>query len=246
MVEPRFYEPALKAGDAELRLDGDEGHHLARVLRLGPGDRVRIFDGRGTEVRAEIASVEKSAAVLRLVERVDAVPEARVSITLAQAVLKGEKMDAIVRDATMMGVRAIVPVIAERTVVPAGAIERTSLSARWHRVAVASAKQCGRAVVPDIAPPLRIGALIAHRGDGCRCVLVEPSALDRPPAEPPPAAPDAATVLVGPEGGWTADEVERAITSGWLPWSLGAMTLRAESAPLAALAILRWIWREGV
>jgi 16S rRNA (uracil1498-N3)-methyltransferase len=244
MSEPRFYDPALDADASELCLEGDEGHHLTRVLRLPPGARLRVFDGRGTEVRAEVASIGKRGAVLRLLERVTPVGEPSMPLTLGQALLKSDKMDAVVRDATMMGVRAILPVLAERTVVPARAAAG-SLPARWHRIAVASAKQCGRAIVPDILEPRSLAdVVVAAPGDAWKALLVEPSALDGRQGEAPPSsAPPAAMILVGPEGGWSAGEVERALSSGWRPWSLGDVTLRAETAPLAALAILRWVWR---
>jgi 16S rRNA (uracil1498-N3)-methyltransferase len=247
MIEPRFYAPTLDATASELRLEGDEGHHLMRVLRLGAGARIRVFDGRGVEVRAEIVSATKSAVVTRIIEPAIPAPEPPVAITLAQAVLKGDSMDQVVRDATMMGVRIIQPVVSERTIVPARALDASAFATRWHRVAVASAKQCGRAVVPTIMPARRVSELVGEPADGCRCLLLEPSALEgRAPSDPPAVAPRAATVLVGPEGGWTPAEVTEALGHGWLPWSLGALTLRAEAAPLASLAVLRWIWRKAL
>jgi 16S rRNA (uracil1498-N3)-methyltransferase len=248
MSEPRFYDPALDATAATWRLDGDEGHHLTRVLRLARGARIRIFDGRGVEVRAELISVEKAAAVARIVERVSAAREPDVAFTLVQAALKGDKMDAVVRDATMMGVRVIQPVLSVRTVVSTRSWGRDgeSVVTRWHRVAVASAKQCGRATVPIIERPKPLEAVLRDVGVPCRLLLVEPSAavggaVETLPVSPPPAA----RVLIGPEGGWSAEEVAAAVDGGWTPWSLGALTLRADAAALVALAILSHAWRGG-
>jgi 16S rRNA (uracil1498-N3)-methyltransferase len=173
---------------------------------------------------------------------VAAAPEQAVAITLAQAALKGDKMDDVIRDATVMGVARIAPLVTERTVVPRAAMEQARVHDRWRRVALASAKQCGRAVVPAIDPPRDVEALLTDTDHACRLLLAEPAtqaggrAL---PETPPPSA----LIAIGPEGGWTADEVARAIAAGFVPLSLGARTLRAETAPLAALAVLSWVWK---
>src|SRR3954466_384581 len=108
---PRFYAPDLDPDAATIALPPDEALHLTRVLRLGPGDRIAVFDGRGREFLAPVAAASRDRVQVDLVEPVTAVPEARVPLTLAQAVLKGDRMDDVVRDATMMGVAAIDPII---------------------------------------------------------------------------------------------------------------------------------------
>jgi 16S rRNA (uracil1498-N3)-methyltransferase len=246
VIEPRFYASTLDATAPDLRLDGDEGRHLSRVLRLAPGAIVRVFDGRGLEVRATVASVDKSGARLEIIGPVAAAPEPPVAITVVQAVLKGDGMDAVVRDATMMGVAAIAPVLTARTVVTTKAMgpDGASAVARWRRVAVASAKQCGRARVPHIEAPRVLGALLREgRGEGARLMLVEPSASRDGAPSALPEAPQSARLLVGPEGGWTPEEIADAMAAGWTAWSLGALTLRADAAALAALGALVFAWR---
>ena len=155
-MQPRAYAPDLDPAQAITTLSSEESAHLVRVLRLGAGARVLVFDGRGTQYLARIATAAKDSVTLSLLEPVPPASEPRVRLTLAQAVLKGDKMDAVVRDATMMGVSAVVPLITERTVIPRSAVELGRVRERWHRIAVASAKQCGRAIVPDIGPPERL------------------------------------------------------------------------------------------
>jgi len=134
------------------------------------------------------------------------------------------------------------PVVSDRTVVPARALAGRSGPARWERVAIASAKQCGRAIVPEIASAVPLRDWLPGV-EGCRCLLVEPAAVGaHRVSEPPGDAPATATLLVGPEGGWSPEEAALAAAAGWTLWSLGGLTLRAESAPLAALSILRWLW----
>jgi 16S rRNA (uracil1498-N3)-methyltransferase len=244
---PRFYTPRL---DADLiRLDGDEAHHLANVLRLGAGDEVALFDGRGAERRGRVEAVSRREVQVRVLDVVEPTVEPRVAITLAQAALKGDRMDAIVRDATMLGVVAVQPLVTRRTVVPRSAVASERLRERLHRIAIASAKQCRRAVVPEIRPAVRFDEWVASaRG---AYLLVEPAPegpvssarysvdelFDRP-------APEAATVVVGPEGGWDETEVQAAAQAGCVQLTLGARTMRADAAPLVVLAVLRAVWRD--
>src|SRR5690242_6204054 len=110
----RFFAPALDPGDVEVVLPRDEAEHLTRVLRLGPGDTVSVFDGRGREFLARVVSAVRRDARVQLLTRVDPPPEPAVPITIAQAVLKGDKMDDIVRDAVMLGAAALQPIVSTR------------------------------------------------------------------------------------------------------------------------------------
>lgn len=242
---PRFYAPDLDASASTSGLPADEQHHLTRVMRLGPGARVLLFDGRGVQVVAEVETAGRHDVRLRVLQRAAAAREPDVDIVVVQAVLKGDKMDAVVRDATMMGVLAVQPVVTTRTVVPARAVdtERSAAISRWQRVAISSAKQCGRAVVPTIRPPMRLDAALAGHDAACRLVLAEPNAAAADGDGPPAQRPRAAALLVGPEGGWTPEEMRAARAAGWTPWSLGRMTLRADAAALAALGALSHVWR---
>jgi 16S rRNA (uracil1498-N3)-methyltransferase len=257
-VQPRAYAPDLDPSQKTAALSPEESAHLVRVLRLEAGARVLVFDGRGTQYLARVTTAAKDRVTLALLDPAPPAPEPRVRLTLAQAVLKGEKMDAVVRDATMMGVSAVIPLITERTVIPRSALEMGRVRERWHRIAVSSAKQCGRGIVPEIGPPERLTDLFEAQAqdapDVMRLQLVEPSAVaaatdasatdaltnGRLPAEP---SPSGTLIAIGPEGGWSPAEVDQAREAGWQAWTLGARTLRAESAPLAALSILTYAWR---
>ena len=144
---PRFYAPDMTADSAVVTLPDDEAAHLVRVLRLGPGDAVHVLDGRGLLREAQVASASKAAVTLDLGAAIPAAVESRVRVTLAQALLKGDKMDDVVRDAAMAGAFAIQPIVTAHT-------EPSILRAaerrhdRWRTIAIGSAKQSGRAVVP--------------------------------------------------------------------------------------------------
>src|SRR5919198_3556215 len=142
---PRFLATEIDLAAGTASLSAVESHHLTHVLRLRAGDEVAIFAGAGREFRARIDRVSREGASLRLLDEISAPPEPAVRLTLAQAVLKGDRMDDVVRDATMMGVSAIEPIVTERTTASVRALRQGRPGERWRRVAVASAKQCRRA-----------------------------------------------------------------------------------------------------
>jgi 16S rRNA (uracil1498-N3)-methyltransferase len=247
-VHARFHAPDAREPDQVIRLASDEAAHLTRVLRLGPGDDIRIFNGRGGEFSAVVEIATKDEVRVRVGQSCAAAREARVAITLGQAVLRGEQMDEVVRDAVMIGAAAIQPVLTVRCEVGADTLERSHRRERWERVAVASAKQCGRAVVPAVLSPLPFEALLASWPASAASealMLVEPGAsaaatsLERVSREPPQSA----FVAVGPEGGWAPEEIA-AVPPAWRRLTMGGRTLRARSMALVVLSALYAWWGE--
>ena len=240
---PRFLAESLDALAGHARLAEDEARHLAQVLRLAAGDEVTVFDGVGREFRARVERVGREGADLRLLEEVPAAAEPAVRLTLAQAVIKGEKMDDVVRDATMMGVTAIEPLVTEHT---AAYMKAGRAPERWRRIAVASAKQCRRAVVPTISAGLRFADWLPLDGAEMRVLLVEPSAAVEglPVSTLGSTRPASASLMVGPEGGWSVAEIEAAVRAGCVPITLGRRTLRAEAVPMVAIALLQFVWGD--
>ncbi len=240
---PRFLAESLDADAGTARLSEDEARHLAQVLRLAAGDEVAVFDGAGREFRARVDRVARDGADLKLLDEYPAAPEPAVRLTLAQAVIKGEKMDDLVRDATMMGVTAIEPLVTEHT---AAHMKEGRAPERWRRIAIASAKQCRRAVVPAIGIGMTLPGWLAQDHAELRLLLVEPSAAieghrastlggDRPAS---------ASLLVGPEGGWSVGEIEAAVRAGCVPITLGRRTLRADAVPVVAIGVLQFVWGD--
>ena len=239
---PRFYLPELDPDHAEALLPADEAHHLARVLRLTVGGEIAVFDGRGCEFQARVAAIDGDRVRVVLLRRLEAGAVPRVALTLVQSILKGEAMDDVVRDCTMVGVDCIQPLISARTTVKLSLLPRAA--ERWARIALASAKQSGRSRLPRILPAVPLEGWTP--GPGQAFVLLEPSAgvehmtTVRELAHHP--APPAAVLLVGPEGGWTEAERDRIVAAGCRPLTLGPLTLRADAVPLAATAALLAIW----
>ena len=251
MTIPRFYAPDAARSGQTVELPRGEAHQLAHVLRLGRGAAVRVFDGRGREFSARVETVGRSAATVHTLEPQAPAREPAVRLRLALAILKGRATDTVVRDATMLGVAAVQPLQTARSrPAPEGAPAAVE---RWRAIAVSSAKQCGRAVVPEIAPAASFlqFARLSHQPSATagelRILLVEP-ALPAPHESirvlAGRAAPAAATIAVGPEGGWTDGELDAAAAAGFTPLTLGARTLRADAAPAAAIAVLQHVWGD--
>ena len=247
-VIARFYAPEAKATSDLVALPEEEAQHLTKVLRLKAGAGVRVFNGRGAEFEGIVERSTKNAVTVRVGKRQQPAPEPRVAVTLAQAVLKADKMDDVVRDAVMMGVAAIQPIVSQRSEVALATLARGRRRQRWDRIAVSSAKQCGRATVPIIFEPCTLSELTEHLTMGRRPVpalmLVEPGGAAGAATlhELDIVATREATVVVGPEGGWSARELDEASRACELI-TLGARTLRADAAAVVALAALFALWK---
>lgn len=245
---PRFLVPDLDAALGAATLPPDEAQHLTRVLRMREGDEVLVFDGRGHEFLARVATATRQAVTITLVEPTAPAEESPVPFTLAQAVLKGDKMDHVVRDAVMLGAARIVPLVTAHVAVKTEAIEAGKPAERWNRVALASAKQCGRATLPPVDNPIQLGAFLASSDAALKLLFVEPSAsgaatpirslLDTSP-------PSNAVLIVGPEGGWAEGERAAAMTAGCVCVTLGDLTLRADAVGAAAISVLRVLWVQS-
>ena len=253
----RFYAPpeAFTPGRLHVALSREESAHLSNVLRLREGTEVFVFDGEGHEFLCVVEPEPKRGArerVLRVVGLAEPPhKESPLALTLAPAMLKGEKFDLVVQKATELGVSRIVPVETERAEVrlPPGGPEEPAAAkrvARWRRIAVEAAKQTGRARVPQVRAPIHLTTLlseVAHDLDGAEELRLIFSERDgRGLAETLGATGDEmrrVTALVGPEGGWEDAELEQATAAGWHAVTLGGRTLRAETASIVAAALLQ-------
>jgi 16S rRNA (uracil1498-N3)-methyltransferase len=230
LARRRFFVDEIRGGHAELR--GEEARHLTRVLRVEPGQRFEISDN-GAVYLAEVAEARGERVVFRINSPIDS-PPAPARVTLCAALIKFDRFEWIVEKATELGVERILPV--ETTRSEKGLFEASrKRSERWQRIARESSQQSRRARLPEVLPAARFDAALATEA-GRRLFLDE--------AEAPPllrvAAPpfEDVALLLGPEGGWTERERELALAAGWRPASLGPQILRAETAAIAALAIV--------
>jgi 16S rRNA (uracil1498-N3)-methyltransferase len=181
------------------------------------------------------------------VSRLEPAAESGVALTLAQAVLKGDKMDDVIRDAVMLGASAVQPIVTRRSEATVAALMKGARLDRWRRVALASVKQSRRAVLPEIRMPLTLDTALDEPAVGLQLMLVEPSASVT--VEPMSVlrhapVPADAILYVGPEGGWAAEEYAAAAARGVRLISLGPRTLRADAVPIASISVLQFLWDQ--
>lgn len=239
---PRFYVAAGLAPGASVELPSEAAHHALRVLRLGDGDEVVLFDGRGGEWQARL---QRSGPVLRAVlDAFDAGDrEPPLAVTLVQGLPAADKMDWIVQKCTELGVAAIRPVAARRSVVRLSGERMERRGQHWQQVAVAACEQCGRNRVPEVAPlvdlPHYLG-MAAAEGE-TRLLLMPGAETSLSTMEKPSGG---VTLMIGPEGGFEDGEVRAALAAGFRPVALGPRVLRTETAGLAMLAALMARWGD--
>ena len=236
MTRRRFFAPpsAFNFGKRTVTLASDEARHLREVLRLKPGDEVQVFDGAGKEFRAAVAQARREFAELELRDEIAPMrSESPLELTMAVALLKGEKFDLVVQKGTELGVNRFIPVATRYADIrlrdEADAAKRV---ARWQRIALEAAKQSGRAVVPEISAPVSFDAVINENS----CLLFSERG-----GEPLNTDLDLRSVIaiVGSEGGWSDEELDQARTAGVPIVTLGGRILRAETAAIAIAALLQ-------
>ena len=273
MVRRRFHAPpdAFAPDGATVVLARGEAQHLLGVLRLKPGDEAFVFDGEGNEYACVVAAADAATAggrraaaaataTLEVRGRVAPQrPESPLDLTLAVALLKGEKFDLVVQKATELGVSRIVPVETKRADVRLGQQAgegreaATARVARWTRLALEAAKQCGRARLPEVCAPVAFAALVAGGAGGSGGDVVEEQRLffterdGRGLAETVarwPARPAKLTALVGAEGGWDDEEIALAAGAGWHAVTFGGRVLRAETAAVVVTGLLQHLYGD--
>jgi 16S rRNA (uracil1498-N3)-methyltransferase len=239
----RCFVPAALAGQSQLVLPEGPSTHIARVLRLRAGAALILFDGRGGEFEATILAVEKRGVRVQLGAHHAVEREAPVAVTLLQCVIRAERMDFIVQKATELGVAAIVPVQSRHGVVRLDDSAMERRQRHWQAVAIGACEQCGRNRIPELRAPVRFEIACAHAAAGAQArVLLDPTAsgsLTQALESTPQKPLSNVSVLIGPEGGFGEDEIALARDHGFQICSIGPRVLRAETAPIAAIAVIQ-------
>jgi 16S rRNA (uracil1498-N3)-methyltransferase len=243
MPSPRFYLDQALAPGARFSLPPGPARHAARALRLGVDDAITLFNGRGGEYAARIERIQKDEVAVSVTGFTDVERESRLRVTLAQGISSGERMDYTLQKAVELGVAAIQPIAARRSVVKLAGERADRRVSHWQGVVASACEQCGRNQVPPVATPLTLaGWLGQERPAGGRLLFLSPLAEARLADLPPPGAMDC--LIAGPEGGFEADEIAALHAAGATPVRLGPRVLRTETAALAALAAMQTLWGD--
>jgi 16S rRNA (uracil1498-N3)-methyltransferase len=233
----RVHVAAPLAPGARVRLPHDAAAHVTRVLRLGAGDSLTLFNGDGADYPARISALVRGAVEAEVTGRADARAESPLPVTLVQGIARAERMDLVLQKATELGVAAVVPVAAARSVVRLDAGSRGRKLEHWRGIAIAACEQCGRARVPEVATPRTLGEFLAEPARARMRILLAPGAdLSLGTAA---RGAESVELLVGPEGGLEDGERRAALAAGFLACRLGPRVLRSETAAIAAIAVLQ-------
>lgn len=233
-----FVDVELKANQLQA-LNADTSRYLGKALRLAAGATVCAFNGQGGSWQAELA-FQGSQAVITPLSFSDQDIESPLSVSLLQAVGRGERMDYAIQKAVELGVAAIQPIFSERTVVRLNGDRLAKRQAHWLGIARAACEQCGRNVVPEIRPALDFSEALSLADADMKLVLAPAADKSSLVAD----APKSVALLIGPEGGLSETEIADAISAGWQSWQLGPRVLRTETAGSAALAVLQSRWGD--
>ena len=230
----RFYLDApLRAGTSCL-LAEDSAHHAVHVLRIRNGDEVTLFNGRGGEFAARIASIDRLKVLVDVLEHRAVERESPLRLILVQGVSSGERMDFTVRKSVELGVAEIQPVLAASSVARPKGERAAARHAHWQKVVISACEQCGRNQIPVVHP--LVDATGYSGGDGTRILLTPSSELRFSQAAK--GGGKAFTIAAGPEAGFSGEEERRFLDAGFVPAKIGPRILRTETAGLAALAAL--------
>ncbi len=240
----RFIVDPKSIHNGHLRIYGDDLKHLRKVLRLGPGDSINVFDGTGKEFEAKLLSVDKTCALAEITASFQTEAEPEINLTLFQGLLKGEKMDLIIQKGVELGVRSIIPVITDRTVVQVDNNKSEKKALRWSKIAREASKQCRRAMVPHISEPISFdeaiseskryeAALLLYENESKKCLKETLKCYIINKIKE-------IALFVGPEGGFTPHEIEKYTNSGFDVAGLGRRILRAETAAISVISIIMY------
>lgn len=232
---PRIHIAAELAAGGDVVLPEGPARHVARVLRLGPGAPLTLFDGNGCEARAVLVEAERKRVVAHIESVSEGQGESPLAVHLGQAISKGDRMDYAIQKAVELGVAAITPIYTEHGDVRLKGEREAKKLAHWQAVVASACEQCGRATLPPVHPPMALADWLALRNEQLRLVL-HPGTTGALEREDTPAT---AALLIGPEGGLSAAEVGNAQATDFAALTLGPRILRTETAPVVALALLQ-------
>lgn len=238
---PRIHYPGTLEPGLCVTLPEGAANHVARVLRLPPGAPLTLFNGNGGEYQATLATVAKRTVEANVGAFLPTSTESPLSLTLAQGIAKGERMDYVVQKAVELGVTRVVPLVTEHCAVNLSAERQEKRLRHWQGVAISACEQCGRNLLPDVAAPMTFDDWLQQSTADVALVL-DPRATQT--LDDLPVAAAAVTLLIGPEGGLSEREIGQALAAGYQGIRLGPRILRTETAALTAVTLAQARWGD--
>lgn len=236
----RLFTPQVLQPGTQVSLDAEASHYLLRVLRLPVGAALLLFNGDGSEYRAELSEAGKKQAAVHVLERLAAATESPLHTVLGLGLSRGERMDYAIQKSTELGVSRIVPLFTATCEVKLDASRAGKRLAHWQQVAISAAEQCGRVQPPEVVAPQKLEEWLASPLAGLKLVCDQRQERGLPPQAPP----EGVVLLIGPEGGLSEREVAQARAAGFQGLALGPRVFRTETAPVAALSVIQYLWGD--
>jgi len=241
MRTPRFYTNQALHTDQLVLLEQTPSHHLIRVLRSKPGSTVLLFNGDGQEYQAVYEGNEGKLARVHIASAQEPLRESRLRIHIGQGISRGERMDMVMQKSVELGVQAITPLWTRRSQVQLDGKRLAKRLSHWEGIVVSACEQSGRSQLPSLAPACSLPEWLSTRTENETRLVLDPDAekvlTDIRPVQQ-------ARVLIGPEGGLEASEIEKAVEAGFSRVKLGPRILRTETATLAILAAMQTLWGD--
>jgi len=239
---PRLYYPVKSVAEGTLSISGDKAHYLSSVLRCKKGDDLTIFDGKGNCFQTTILQINRKEILAKVEKKYPCVIESSLKLSLVQGVLKGEKMDVVIQKTTELGVSEIFPVITERS-----QVHNTRKSSRWRRISEEASRQSGRSVVPLVHDAVNFMDFFSLLGSSEKIkgfIFYEKKGQNLKQVVSHVRQPHSFYIVIGPEGGFSKEEVSFAKSRGFVVVSLGNWILRAETAAISAVTLIQFLFGD--
>lgn len=239
MRVPRIFHPTSLAAETTVALTDEAAQHVGKVLRMQVGQAVVLFNGDGYDYAADIVDVAKREVQVQINAKLPNQTESRLRIHLGQGISRGDRMDFVLQKSVELGVASITPLFTERCGVKLTGERLEKKRQQWQKIVNSACEQSGRAVVPEVCAPQALTDWLAQQPTASVCVTLDPRA-PRALRELPLSSQQAVTLLIGPEGGLSEQEIQQAGVAEFTPVRLGPRVLRTETAALTALAVLQY------
>jgi len=244
MQRHRFRALNSQISDSQIIIDGDEAHHLARVLRLAEGDQVFVFDGEGREWECEIVSIGKREAALNILRQLDDLVESPLRLILAQALIKSDKFDWVVQKATELGITRIVPLLTDHSDIRRAEEKAGNRIERWRRISLEALKQCGRRRLVEITEPIHFPAFCQSNQADHNLIFSERGGRSLREVAASLPSISQLNLCIASEGGWSEAELQTAESHNFIAVHLGARILRTETAAIAAVTLAQHLFGD--
>jgi len=237
---PRIFTPQSLTPNSTLVLAEAQSHYLSKVLRMQAGRELILFNGEGGEYSAEISAVNKKTVEVNIGEFFSGNRQSHLQLELAIGVSRGERMDWVLQKATELGVTKITPLLTERTEVKLSGERADKKMEHWQQIIISACEQSQRNILPELSEPKTFSEWVASSDAELKFVLHHRDSK----ALPADKTPQSVALLIGPEGGLDENEIAQAVKYGFAPLTLGPRVLRTETAPVAAISLVQYLWGD--